>query len=116
MKALKIQNQRSVRGAVLVRFALALSLAVMAGLSLSAGCKQHGPVKAAADQSANVSPEESATLAQLTRELRRTMIRQRLSGSFEEFAAVRSDLTIPPPPPGKKYAISKKWKVVVVDR
>ena len=56
-----------------------------------------------------------ATLAQLTRELHRTMIGRKLSGSFEEFVAVRN-LTVPPPPPGKKYAISKQWKVVLEDR
>jgi len=56
-----------------------------------------------------------ATLAQLTRELRRTMIGRKLSGSFEEFVAIRN-LQVPPPPPGKKYAISKQWRVVLVDK
>jgi len=56
-----------------------------------------------------------ATLAQLTRELHRTMIGRRLSGSFEEFVAVRN-LQVPPPPAGKKYAISKQWRVVLVDK
>jgi hypothetical protein len=56
-----------------------------------------------------------ATLAELTRELRRTMIGRKLSGSFEEFVAIRN-LKVPPPPPGKKYAISKQWRVVLVDQ
>lgn len=30
-------------------------------------------------------------------------------------AATRCDLTMPPPPSGKKDAIDKKWKVVWVD-
>jgi len=55
------------------------------------------------------------TLAQLTRELHRTMIGRKLSGSFEEFVAVRN-LQVPPPPPGKKYAISKQWRVILVDQ
>jgi hypothetical protein len=55
-----------------------------------------------------------ATLAELTRELHRTMIGRKLSGSFEEFVAIRN-LKVPPPPPGKKYAISKQWRVVLVD-
>ena len=55
------------------------------------------------------------TLAQLTRELRRTMIGRKLSGSFEEFVAIRN-LQVPPPPPGKKYAISKQWRVILVDQ
>jgi len=55
------------------------------------------------------------TLTQLTRELHRTMIGRKLSGSFEEFVAVRN-LQVPPPPPGKKYAISKQWRVILVDQ
>lgn len=55
-----------------------------------------------------------ATLAELTRELHRTMIGRKLSGSFEEFVAIRN-LKVPPPPPGKKYAISKQWRVILVD-
>lgn len=51
-------------------------------------------------------------LAQLTRELHRAMIGRKLSGSFEEFVAI-SHVQVPPPPPGKKYAISKKWRVVL---
>ena len=112
MKTVRIQEQRGVRGAGLARWALVLSLA--AGLGVFPGCKQHASGDMA-DQSGKLSPEEDANLAQLTRELHRTMVRQKLSGSFEEFAAARSDLTIPPPP-GKKYAISKKWKVIEVDR
>ena len=98
----------------LARLALAISLAV--SLILLTGCKRHGSVNTTADPSGDVSSEEAATLGQLTRELHRTMVRHQLSGSFEEFAALRSDLTIPEPPAGKKYAISKKWKVVLVDR
>jgi hypothetical protein len=55
-----------------------------------------------------------AVLAQLTRELHRTMIQRKLSGSFDEFVAL-SHVEVPPPPPGKKYAISKKWRIVLVD-
>ena len=56
-----------------------------------------------------------AILGELTRELRRTMIGRRLSGSFDEFVAI-SNVKVPPPPAGKKYAISKQWKVILVDR
>ncbi len=56
----------------------------------------------------------NATLAQLTRELHRTMIGRRLNRSFEEFVALRN-LQVPPPPSGKKYAISPQWKVILVN-
>ena len=57
----------------------------------------------------------NATLAQLTRELHRSMIgAKKLPASFEEFAASRN-LNAPPPPAGKKYAISKQWRVELVD-
>jgi hypothetical protein len=56
-----------------------------------------------------------ATLAQLTRELHRSMIgAKKLPASFEEFAASRR-LDVPPPPAGKKYAISKQWRVVLTE-
>jgi hypothetical protein len=56
----------------------------------------------------------NATLAQLTRELHRTMIGRRLNRNFDEFVALRN-LQVPPPPQGKKYAISQQWKVVLVN-
>jgi hypothetical protein len=114
MKALKSHNYGGVWGAMAARQALSLSLA--AGLILFPGCKPRGHVEVTAEQNGSVSPEVAATLSQLTRELRRTMMQRKLSGSFEEFAAARSDLTIPPPPAGKKHAIDKKWKVIVVNR
>jgi hypothetical protein len=93
-----------------------MSLAV--SLSLFFGCKPQRPGNTVPDQSENVSSEEAGILTQLTVELRQTMRKnpKLSSGNFEDFAAARSDLVIPPPPPGKKYAISEKWKVVVVDR
>jgi hypothetical protein len=108
---MQTQDRRRISGSAL-RLAWAIFLA--AGSAGLTGCKPHGSADGTSGQAVDVSPEEVATLTQLTRELRRTMVRQRLSGSFEKFAAARSDLTIPPPPPGKKYAIDKKWKVVLV--
>ena len=60
------------------------------------------------------SDNMDAVLAQLTRELHRTMIGRKLSGSFDEFVAV-SHVQPPPPPAGKKYAIDKHWHVVLVN-
>jgi hypothetical protein len=69
------------------------------------------PVNIASDPSGDIN----ATLAQLTRELHRSMIgAKKLPASYEEFAANRN-LHVPLPPAGKKYAISKQWRVVLVD-
>ena len=82
-------------------FALAISLN---------GCK-----KQAGGDGASGDPQVSATLAQLTRELHHAMMGRKLSRDFDEFVAL-SHVEVPPPPPGKKYAINEKWKVVLVDQ
>ena len=57
-----------------------------------------------------------ATLAQLTREVRKWIVRhQRPPKSFEEFAASAA-VQIPPAPPGKKFALGKQMRVIVVNR
>jgi hypothetical protein len=57
---------------------------------------------------------QETTLNQLTFQLRRYIGRTRSRpASFEDFAA-RSQLQVPPPPPGKKYAISRDMKVILV--
>ena len=57
-----------------------------------------------------------AVLTQLTRELHRWIVgNRRTPNSFEEFIA-SSRLQCPPPPAGKKYALTKQMKVVLVDR
>ena len=57
----------------------------------------------------------SATLGQLSLELRKYVLRTRsVPKDFEEFAA-KSQARIPPPPAGKKYAI-KDQTVVLVNR
>lgn len=55
-------------------------------------------------------------LAHLTRELRRWIVKTKQQpASFEDFAA-KAQLTVPPAPAGKKFAISKEMRVVLVDR
>jgi len=39
---------------------------------------------------------------------------KKLPANFEEFAKGRN-LNVPPPPAGKKYAISKQWRVELVN-
>ena len=57
-----------------------------------------------------------AQLAQMTRELRKWIVRhQRPPANFEEFAASAS-FQVPAAPAGKKFALSKQMRVVVVNR
>jgi hypothetical protein len=57
-----------------------------------------------------------ATLAQMTRELRRWIVRnQKKPSSYEEFAS-SARLDAPPPPAGKKYSLSKNMKIVLVNQ
>ena len=77
------------------------------------------PVAAPADQVVVAIPagaNVNATLAELTRQVRRYIVRNKTTPSnFDDFAAA-AHLQVPPPPPGKKYAINAKWKVVLVNR
>jgi hypothetical protein len=119
------------------RAIVALSLVVLLGLA--SGCKKSPQVQVAEPATNQVAatpggpapgpPQPSAptpdttidtssieaTLADLTHQLHRTMIGRHLSGSFEEFVAI-SKVNPPPPPAGKKYAISKQWKVILVNQ
>ena len=55
-------------------------------------------------------------LSELSRELRKWIVRnQRPPKNFEEFAA-GSGMQIPPAPPGKKYAVDKTMHVILVNR
>ena len=65
-----------------------------------------------------VSPtaELDVVLAQLTREVRKWIVRhQRPPKDFEEFAASAA-IQIPSAPAGKKFALSKPMRVIVVNR
>jgi len=55
-------------------------------------------------------------LAELTRELKKYVISTKeRPASFEDFAA-KTKVTVPPAPAGKKFAISKEMRVVLVDQ
>jgi hypothetical protein len=76
----------------------------------------HGPgaaaVPALADAVAD-SGDVNATLASLSQELRKYVVRTRsVPKDFDEFAA-KSHLQAPPPPAGKKYAIQNQAVVLV---
>ena len=76
-------------------------------LLLATGCKRNSD--------AAVDPQMADTLSGLTRELHHTMVGRKLNRNFDEFVALRH-LEVPPPPTGKKYAISENWKVILVDQ
>ena len=57
-----------------------------------------------------------AELAALTQELRKWSVQhQRTPKSFEEFSG-SAPFQVPVPPPGKKFAISKQMRIVVVNQ
>ena len=59
---------------------------------------------------------EGIDLAQLTRDLKRWIISTKeRPTSFEEYVT-KANAKIPPAPPGKKFAISKEMRVILVDR
>ena len=90
-----------------------LALVACLAVGLAGGCHKTGG--GASDEGiAPSDPQVAANLANLSRELRRAMPRTRLSTNFDEFVAF-AHLDVPPPPPGQKYAISKKWKVILVE-
>ena len=77
------------------------------------------PVAAPAEPAVVTIPaggDVNATLGELTRQVRRYIVRNKTTPSnFDDFAAA-AHLQVPPPPPGQKYAINAKWKVVLVNR
>jgi len=55
-------------------------------------------------------------LAQLTRDLKRWIVSTKeRPGTFEDYAA-KAKVNVPPAPAGKKFAISKEMRVILVDR
>jgi hypothetical protein len=76
------------------------------------------PAAPAPTQPLAVSPNANndEILAQLTREVRKWIVgHQRTPQSFEEFAST-TQVQVPPPPAGKRYALTKQMKVVLVNR
>ena len=122
------------RPAVNLLFGLALGVALA---FLSGGCKKATPPAAAAPTPAEVQPaadqspvNHSAATAAPTAaqpaagpdlgELNRGMIRwivanRRRPKNFEDFAAT-ANMTIPPPPSGKKYVIDSTMHIQLVNR
>ncbi len=70
------------------------------------------PPTVTTNAAANAAPD----LGQMQRALGRWLVsNRRTPANFEEFAAT-AGITIPPPPPGKKYIITKRMQIQLVDR
>ena len=91
-----------------VRLTLAAALAV----SLAAGCHKETGVSGTGN--VPTDPAVAANLARLSREVRKAMPHFQLTRNFDDFVA-QTHVEVPPPPPGQKYAINEKWKVILID-
>lgn len=68
------------------------------------------------DSAAAKASYDNPNLATLTRGVRRWVAANRqVPASFEDFTA-KSGINAPPPPAGKKYALSKEMRVILVDK
>ena len=84
--------------------------AVVAGVLALAGCSK---AKTSAPEAAGSA---QPNLAALDHSLLQWIFQnKRTPTNFEDFAAT-AGVTIPPPPPGEKYAITKNMRVELVDK
>ncbi len=91
------------------------------GMLWITSCGKHEadvPTSGLATQGASAeaaSTYADANLAELTREVRRWIIAtKKRPGSFEEVMA-DAQIAVPPPPPGKKYVLSREMRVILVN-
>ena len=80
-------------------------------LTMACGCHRHATAQTGIVPS---DPQIASNLATLSHELRRAMPHYKLTRSFDDFVA-QTRVEVPAPPPGQKYAINEKWKVILVD-
>jgi hypothetical protein len=74
------------------------------------------PIQTASNTGSIVQVDGQPDMAELNRVARLWMYNNhRRPTSWEDFAA-HAGVQIPPPPPGKKYAISRSMRVTLVDR
>ena len=70
------------------------------------------PPNVTTNAAANAAPD----LGQMQRALGMWLVRnRRVPANFDDFAAT-AGVPIPPPPPGKKYIITKRMQIQLVDR
>lgn len=102
----------------MTRYLLVLGLIALAG----GGCSKETSAPAAGGMATQggapivIDTNSGVDLAQLTRDLKRWIVSTKeRPGTFEDYAA-KAKVNVPPAPAGKKFAISKEMRVVLVDR
>ena len=98
---------------------IAMMVFLVGALGTCAGCSKAPPGSLVQGKMVSSGdPQVDANLTMLSEELKFTLRRDyrktHFKQNFDEFTNLRSDLTVPPPPAGKKYAISKDWRVILV--
>jgi len=94
---------------------------VLSATLLLVACDKSAPASSGGMATQGSPPPAGETydgvdLAQMTRDLKRWVVgTKERPTSFEEYVA-KSKATVPPAPPGKKFAISKEMRVILVDR
>jgi hypothetical protein len=102
-----------------------VGLALATGALVVGGCskaKTQAPAAetpaptATVNQATNVTANGQADMGEINRAMLRWIVgHKRVPANFEEFAA-SPGVTIPPPPPGKKYIVAKSMHVELVDK
>ena len=93
-----------------------VAVLVLAGCDKSASPTTSGGMATQGTPPPPAENYEGVDLAQLTRDLKRWVVTTKeRPASFEEYVA-KSKATVPPAPAGKKFALSKEMRVILVDR
>ncbi len=90
------------------------------GAGASQDVSRHAPVAPTQVQPQTLQVPQGAdpsmVLAEMNRELKRWIVRnRRVPANFEEFVA-SSQMQVPPPPAGKKYTLTREMKIELTKR
>jgi hypothetical protein len=92
----------------------ALAMVSILAVLLTVGCQKKSQSVLAMEEGITPSdPQVATNLENLTGLLRHSMHQHHMTGKFDDFVAA-TQVEVPPPPTGEKYAISKTWKVILV--
>jgi len=87
------------------------------GKKSDAGAGTNGGTMATQGNAAEAKASyDDPVLAQLTRDVKRWIVMtKKVPANFEDFVA-KAKVTVPPPPAGKKYALSAEMRVILVNQ